>query len=146
MVYATDMPRPVTPLLAVDCVVLDPEERVLLIRRGHEPFKGSYALPGGFVEVGETVEDACRRELMEETGVKLGKLSLVGVFSDPTRDPRGHTVAVSFLSRVRSAKATAGDDAAAVEWVDRWQRLNLAFDHKIILRKAMLLAAETRQA
>jgi 8-oxo-dGTP diphosphatase len=119
---------------------------VLLIRRGHEPFKGSYALPGGFVEVGETVEDACRRELMEETGVKLGKLSLVGVFSDPTRDPRGHTVAVSFLSRVRSAKATAGDDAAAVEWVDRWQRLNLAFDHKIILRKAMLLAAETRQS
>jgi 8-oxo-dGTP diphosphatase len=146
MVYATDMPRPVTPLLAVDCVVLDPEERVLLIRRGHEPFKGSYALPGGFVEVGETVEDACRRELMEETGVKLGKLSLVGVFSDPTRDPRGHTVAVSFLSRVRSAKVTAGDDAAAVEWVDRWQRLNLAFDHKIILRKAMLLAAETRQS
>jgi len=140
------MPRPITPLLAVDCVVLDPKDRVLLIRRGHEPFRGHYALPGGFVEVGETVEDACRRELIEETGIKLGKLSLVGVFSEPTRDPRGHTVAVSFLARVRSAKATAGDDAAAVEWVTRWQRLDLAFDHKIILRKAMLLAAEMRQA
>lgn len=136
------MPRPVTPLLAVDCVVLDPQDRVLLIRRGHEPFRGAYALPGGFVEVGETVEDACRRELMEETGVKLGKLTLVGVFSDPGRDPRGHTVAVSFLSRVRSSKATAGDDAAAVEWVSAWQRLALAFDHKIILRKAMRLAAD----
>jgi len=81
------MPRPITPLIAVDCVVLDPEERILLIRRGHEPFQGKYALPGGFVEVGETVEDACRRELMEETSVKLGKLTLVGVFSDPSRDP-----------------------------------------------------------
>jgi 8-oxo-dGTP diphosphatase len=138
------MPRPVTPLLAVDCVVLDPHDRVLLIRRGHEPYKGHYALPGGFVEIGETVENACRRELLEETSVRLGKLTLVGVFSDPSRDPRGHTVAVSFLSRVRSAKATAGDDAAAVEWVARWQRLDLAFDHKIILRRAMLLAAETR--
>ena len=134
------MLKPVTPLLAVDCVVLDPQDRVLLIRRGHEPFRGQYALPGGFVEVGETVEDACRRELMEETGVKLGKLTLVGVFSDPHRDPRGHTVAVSFLSRVRSAKAVAGDDAAAVEWVAKWQRLALAFDHKIILRKAIRLA------
>ena len=135
------MPRPVTPLLAVDCVVLDPQDRVLLIRRGHEPFKGRHALPGGFVEVGETVEDACRRELLEETGVKLGKLTLVGVFSDPSRDPRGHTVSVSFLSRVRSAKATAGDDAAAVEWVTSWQRLKLAFDHKTILRQAMRIAA-----
>ncbi|MEZ5815836.1 MAG: NUDIX hydrolase [Hyphomicrobiaceae bacterium] len=135
------MPKPVTPLLAVDCVVLDPEDRILLIRRGHEPFRGQHALPGGFVEVGETVEDACRRELMEETGVKLGKLTLVGVFSDPSRDPRGHTVAVSFLSRVRSAKAVAGDDAAAVEWVTSWQRLDLAFDHKKIIRQAMRLAA-----
>ncbi len=133
------MAKPVTPLLAVDCVVLDPANRVLLIRRGNEPFRGQYALPGGFVDVGETVEDACRRELMEETGVKLGKLTLVGVFSDPKRDPRGHTVAVSFLSRVRSPKAVAGDDAAAVEWVADWQRLALAFDHKTILRKAMRL-------
>jgi 8-oxo-dGTP diphosphatase len=135
------MAKPVTPLLVADCVVLDRESRVLLIRRGNQPFRGQYALPGGFVDVGESVEDACRRELMEETGVKLGKLTLVGVFSDPTRDPRGHIVSVAFLSRVRSAKAVAGDDAATVEWVANWQRRDLAFDHKKILRQAMRLCA-----
>jgi 8-oxo-dGTP diphosphatase len=133
------MPPPKTPLLATDCVVLDAQDRVLLIRRGNPPFKGAYALPGGFVDVGETVEDACRRELMEETGVKAGRLTLVGVYSDPKRDPRFHTVATVFLTRVRNAKAKAGDDAAAVEWVARWQDLPLAFDHALILRDAMRL-------
>jgi 8-oxo-dGTP diphosphatase len=134
------MAPPKTPLLATDCVVLDAHDRVLLIRRGNPPFKGGYALPGGFVDVGETVEDACRRELMEETGVKAGRLTLVGVYSDPKRDPRFHTVATVFLTRVRNAKAKAGDDAAAVEWVARWQGLPLAFDHALILRDALRLA------
>jgi 8-oxo-dGTP diphosphatase len=134
------MAPPKTPLLATDCVVLDAKGRVLLIRRGNPPFKGSYALPGGFVDVGETVEDACRRELMEETGVKAGRLTLVGVYSDPRRDPRFHTVSAVFLTRVRTAKAKAGDDAAAVEWVARWQSLPLAFDHALVLRDAMRLA------
>jgi len=129
-----------TPLLATDCVVLDAKNRVLLIHRGNAPFKGRYALPGGFVDLGETVEDACRRELLEETGVKAGRLTLVGVYSDPKRDPRGHTVSTVFLTRVRSASAKAGDDAAAVEWVDRWQSLPLAFDHTKVLRDAMRLA------
>jgi len=140
------MAKPVTPLLAVDCVVLDAQNRVLLIRRGNEPYRGQYALPGGFVDVGETVEAACRRELVEETGVKAGKLTLVGVFSDPARDPRGHTVGVAFLTRVRSAKAAAGDDAADVEWIANWQRLSLAFDHKKILRQAMRLAEAAAKA
>jgi len=140
------MAKPVTPLLAVDCVVLDRENRVLLIRRRNAPFRGQYALPGGFVDVGETVEAACRRELLEETGVKAGRVTLVGVFSDPTRDPRGHTVGVAFLTRVRSPKAVAGDDAAAVEWVARWQHLDLAFDHKKILRAAMRLTEAAMKA
>lgn len=130
------MPVPKTPLLAADCVVMDAKGRVLLIRRGHPPFKGKYALPGGFVEVGETVEDACRRELMEETGVKAGRLELIGVYSDPGRDPRGHTCSVAFLTRVRSAVAKAGDDAQAAEWVARWSDLELAFDHAKILADA----------
>lgn len=134
------MPRPTTPKLTADCVVLDTEGRVLLIRRKKPPFEGRYALPGGFVDVGETVEDACRRELMEETGVKAGKLTLVGVYSDPGRDPRGHTVSIAFLTRVRSAKAEAGDDAASVEWVEWTPRLKLAFDHKKIVRDALKLA------
>ena len=65
------MPEPKTPLLAADCVVFDGHGRVLLIRPGHPPFAGEYALPGGFVEIGETVEAACRRELKEETGVDV---------------------------------------------------------------------------
>lgn len=138
------MPKPVTPLLATDAVVLDAKGRVLLIRRKNPPFKGQHALPGGFVDDGERVEDACRRELMEETGVAAGKLTLVGVYSDPKRDPRGHSVAVAFLTRVRAAKAVAGDDAADVEWVEDWPNLDLAFDHADILRDAARLLRKRR--
>ncbi len=107
------MPFPATPALTTDCVVFDGSGRVLLIRRKYPPFQGRYALPGGFVEIGETVEDACRRELKEETGVEAGALRLIGVYSDPERDPRGHTCSVAFLTRVGDAAAKAGDDAAA---------------------------------
>lgn len=135
------MPPPKTPLLAIDCVVLDRASRVLLIRRRYPPFQGWLALPGGFVEIGETVEAACRRELFEETGIKVGRLRLVGVYSDPARDPRGHTCAVSFLARVRSANAVAGDDAVAVEWIGGWRKEKLAFDHREIIADAMRLAS-----
>jgi len=134
------VPPPKTPLLTVDCVVLNPRGEVLLIQRRNEPFKGHYALPGGFVDIGETVEDACRRELLEETGVKAGRLKLVGVYSDPNRDPRGHTASVVFLTRVRSTKLEAGDDAASAQWVANWRRLPLAFDHAKILADAARMA------
>ena len=130
------MAFPKTPALTADCVVADAKGRVLLIRRGNPPFKGRYALPGGFVDVGETVEDACRRELMEETGVKAGRLELIGVYSDPKRDPRGHTCSVAFLARVAGAMPKAGDDAAAVEWVKSWSKFDLAFDHARIVSDA----------
>ena len=130
--------KPVTPLLTVDCVAIDAKGRVLLIKRGNPPFQGHYALPGGFVDLGETVEDACRRELLEETGVEAKKLTLIGVYSELGRDPRGSTVTVAFLARVKGT-AAAGDDAAAVEWVERWRRLDIAFDHKQILKDAAKL-------
>lgn len=130
------MAPPKTPLLTVDCVVVDKGDRVLLIRRGHEPFKGSFALPGGFVDIGEDTETACRRELREETGVKVGKLALLGVYSDPARDPRGHTCSVVYIARVARAEAKAGDDAAAVAWVSLAARPRLAFDHAKILSDA----------
>jgi 8-oxo-dGTP diphosphatase len=135
------MAKPKTPLLAADCVVLDAEDRVLLVRRRNPPFKGRYALPGGFVEIGETVEEGCRRELLEETGLKAGRLQLVGVYSDPKRDPRGHTCSVVFLARIARAQATAGDDAASAEWVADWRKAGLAFDHARILADARRMAA-----
>lgn len=130
------MTFPKTPALTADCVVMDAKGRVLLIRRGNPPFKGRYALPGGFVDIGETVEAACRRELLEETGVEAGRLELIGVYSDPGRDPRGHTCTVAFLTRVAQATAKAGDDAAAAEWVEGWRQVKLAFDHATILADA----------
>src|SRR5262245_61663020 len=103
------MALPRTPLLTVDCVVVDADGRVLLVRRRNPPFKGQLALPGGFVKIGETVEAACRREVCEETGIELRKLRLVSVYSDPARDPRGHICSVAFLGTARRAKITAGD-------------------------------------
>lgn len=138
------MPRPKTPLLAVDCVVFNSDRRVLLIRRKNPPFAGALALPGGFVELGETVEAACRRELMEEAGVKVGKLSLVGVYSAPDRDPRGHICSVSFVAQAKRGKAKAGDDAAAVDWVKSWRRADLAFDHRRIISDAVRLLERGR--
>jgi 8-oxo-dGTP diphosphatase len=131
------MGLPKTPALTVDCVIYDAKGRVLLIRRKNEPFRGAFALPGGFVNVGETVEGACRREVREEVGLEVGALNLIGVYSDPDRDPRGHTVSAAFLARLPDAAiATAGDDAAAADWVVDWRTLKLAFDHAKILDDA----------
>jgi 8-oxo-dGTP diphosphatase len=133
---ARPMPFPKTPALTTDCVVVDARGRVLLVKRKHPPFKGHYALPGGFVDVGETLEEACRRELAEEAGIEVGRLTLLGVYCDPKRDPRGHTCSIAFLARVGRATPTAGDDAAAAEWVESWSQLDLAFDHAKILADA----------
>jgi 8-oxo-dGTP diphosphatase len=130
------MPLPRTPALTTDCAVFDARGRVLLIRRRNPPFEGRYALPGGFVDIGETVEAACRRELEEETGLEVGALELVGVYSEPRRDPRGHTCSIAFLARTGSAEPRAGDDALAAEWVADWRSLPLAFDHAQILADA----------
>jgi 8-oxo-dGTP diphosphatase len=111
------MPLPKTPALTTDCVVFDNEACVLLLRRARPPFKGYYALPDGFVEIGETVEQACRRELLEETTIMVGRLHLIGVYSDPKRDPRGHSCSVAFMAQVARATAKAGDDAEAAQWV-----------------------------
>jgi 8-oxo-dGTP diphosphatase len=137
------MAPPKTPLLTTDCVICDKEGRVLLIRRRNEPFKGDYALPGGFVDVGETVEAACRREVLEETGLEIGELCLVGVYSDPGRDPRGHTVSVVFTTTLeRAPSPQPGSDAEGAEWIADWRRLKLAFDHAQIIHDALKQSAE----
>ena len=117
------------PALAADCVVFDPQGRLLLIRRKNPPFQGRYALPGGFVEYGETTEQAAARELREETGLTARALDLIGVYSDPGRDPRGHMVSIAYLVRVAEFQPEAGDDAAHAEFVADWQNQALAFDH-----------------
>ena len=130
---------PKGPSLTVDCVVFDSAGRLLLIRRKNDPFKGHYALPGGFVDIGETVETAARRELKEETAVTASAMRLVGIYSDPARDPRRHTVSAAYLVDAYSGSPEAGDDAAAAEFVAGWQNERLAFDHDKIVRDAWAL-------
>lgn len=128
---------PKTPLLATDCVIRDDDGRIVLIRRANAPFKGGYALPGGFVDIGETVEAACRREVLEETGLAIGELHLIGIYSDPKRDPRGHTVSVAYVTRVPGVtEPRARSDAAAATWVLDWRSVDLAFDHAKIIADA----------
>lgn len=131
---------PEMPLLTVDCVVFNGGS-VILIRRGFEPFKGYYALPGGFVDTGESVEQACAREMNEETGLQINHndLSLIGVYSEPDRDPRSHIVSVAFLGQSNLNNLQAGDDAASVEVVSNWREKNIAFDHKKIIEDAWSL-------
>lgn len=124
------------PSLAVDAVVIK-KGKILLVRRKNEPYKGMLALPGGFVEYGEKTEDAVLRELKEETGMKGKIKSLVGVFSDPKRDPRGHVVSIAYLVEAENEDAKAGDDAEACEWVKIEDLRELAFDHMDIVKKAL---------
>jgi 8-oxo-dGTP diphosphatase len=133
------MAFPKTPALMTDCAVFDPDGRVLLVRRKNEPFAGRYALPGGFVDLGETVEAACCRELEEETGVAVidSRLKLVGVYSDPDRDPRGHSVSIAFTTTLEQAVVPkAGTDAQSAAWITDWRAEILAFNHAEILADA----------
>ncbi|MGA8663896.1 MAG: NUDIX hydrolase [Thermoplasmata archaeon] len=132
-----------SPSLAVDAVWIR-RGRVLLVRRGNPPFRGEWALPGGFVEIGETVEQAVLRELREETGLRGRVASLVGVWSDPKRDPRKHTVSVVFRIGGPDGPPRGGDDAAFAQWVPLTPRPRLAFDHGKILSAALRAARPRR--
>jgi 8-oxo-dGTP diphosphatase len=125
------------PALTVDAFIRDPDGRVLLVRRGRPPFAGQWALPGGFVEYGETTEAACAREALEETGLSVLVERLLGVYSDPQRDPRGHTVGILYACRFEGGSPRAGDDAAEARFFEPADlaRLPLAFDHRRILEE-----------
>jgi len=146
------------PSLTADVIVVAESEgglRVLCIRRARDPFAGRWALPGGFVEPTETVAEAARRELHEETSLEGVEVEELGCFSKPGRDPRGWVVTIAFLARVpasRLADVKAGDDAASAAWLDlSFPRdgasytlehegkpvSELAFDHKDILAAAV---------
>ena len=121
------------PAPTVDIIIHAPERGVVLIERSGPPF--GFALPGGFVDPGESVEEAAAREAFEETGLHVTLEALLGVYSDPARDPRRHTLSVVYIASTREPeKLAAGDDAAAAAW-HRPEALpeNLAFDHARIL-------------
>ena len=135
------------PGLTVDGVILNRQPRkllddscsVLLIERGAEPFLGSYALPGGFVEYGEDIEEAIHREIEEETGLSGLPFRQFRTFGRPDRDPRGHTVSVVYVAVLigEPPEVAAGDDAAAADWFPIKKLPTLAFDHAQILTKVL---------
>jgi 8-oxo-dGTP diphosphatase len=143
--YTYDYPR---PAVTVDMVIVTREKkpRVLLVRRKHEPFAGMWAIPGGFVEMPETLEAAARRELFEETRLRMAKLEQLHAFGDPGRDPRGRVISVVYLAQVdpRKLKPRAADDAAEVGWHDLERPPPLAFDHAEILACARKRLKEPR--
>jgi 8-oxo-dGTP diphosphatase len=113
--------------------------QLLLIQRGNDPFKGMWALPGGFVEDAEELEAAALRELEEETAMKLPAMKQLHSFGKVNRDPRGRTVSVTYYAFVNAAehKVKGGDDAAEAQWVDVKDITEMAFDHMEVLEFAL---------
>lgn len=139
MSHTYEYPR---PALTVDCVVLGLDEedlKILLIQRDSRPFAGRWALPGGFVDPGETPEQSARRELREETGLSNIFLEQLFTFGKPRRDPRGWVVSVAHYALVNIAKhpVQAADDARGAGWFSVSRPPRLAFDHAEILRTAL---------
>jgi 8-oxo-dGTP diphosphatase len=131
--YIYDWPRPMVTADAVVFRCWAGKTEVLLINRKHEPFKGKWAVPGGFVELDEELEDAVARELAEETGLTAVRLEQMRTFGKCGRDPRGRQITVAFMgiaAEEQQARTKAGDDAAKAQWFDI-EKLpeDMAFDH-----------------
>lgn len=139
MSYTYKYPRPSVTVDLVIFTISENDLQVLLIRRGGEPFKNCWALPGGFVEIGESLEKAAARELKEEAGVTKVYLEQLYTFGDPKRDPRGRVISVSYFALVdaESQRIRAASDAAEAEWHSVFNPPKLAFDHKKILDYAV---------
>lgn len=131
------------PAVTVDNLIIkktEAGEQILLIERGIEPFKGMWALPGGFVNMDEKLEQAALRELKEETGLTNISLKQFRTYGDPGRDPRHRTISVVFYSIIEHDKKStpvAGDDAAQAKWFDITNLPALAFDHEQIIHEAV---------
>ena len=135
--YTYDYPR---PAVTTDCVIFGydgKELKVLLIERGIEPFKGSWAFPGGFLNMDEDALAGARRELKEETGLENAFIEQFHTFSEPGRDPRGRVITIAHYALVKIQEVEGGDDAAQARWFPIGEVPPLAFDHDRILRMAM---------
>jgi 8-oxo-dGTP diphosphatase len=128
---------PKTPAVAVDTIV-EEDGKILLIKRKNPPFKDMWALPGGFVEYGEAVEDALKRELKEETGIEARIKGFHNVYSAPDRDPRGHVISLCFIVG-GNGNIRSGDDAKEARFFssEEIKKFELAFDHNKILKEYM---------
>ena len=134
--YTYNYPR---AALTVDAIVFVKEGNaffVLLIERGREPFKNTWALPGGFIEMDETLETACKRELLEETGLSVDKMTQFKTYDAIDRDPRHRTISVIYFTELNEKKeVNGGDDAARAGWFPVSDLSELAFDHRQILEE-----------
>lgn len=137
--YSYKYPR---PSVTVDIVLLSYAQaypQVLLIRRKNPPFQNMWALPGGFIELAETFEESAHRELYEETKIKGVQLTEVGTFGHPDRDPRGRVITIAYVGVISKNQqdAVAGSDASEVLWHSTLDLPKLAFDHNLIIEKAI---------
>lgn len=132
--YTYNYPK---PSVTTDCILLKQTKHtdILLIKRKHDPFIGKWALPGGFVEIDEDLEEGAKRELLEETGIDNIQIMQFKTYGKPGRDPRGRTISVVFFGYVKDNEneIIAGDDAAEVSWFNLDRLPPLAFDHAMIL-------------
>ncbi|MBR1799513.1 MAG: NUDIX hydrolase [Bacteroidales bacterium] len=140
--YTYNYPR---PMVTTDCTVFNSRGQILLILRCNNPFANHWALPGGFVEETETVEQGAVRELLEETSIRasVADLHLVGVYSRPHRDPRGRTITIAYLLMLpdEGTNVQANDDASSAQWFDIDALPPLAFDHDNIIADAVAFLA-----
>jgi len=124
------------PAVTTDAILVSPAKTVLLIERGREPYKGTWALPGGFIDMDEELEVACQRELEEETRIKLDGLKQFKAFGGVNRDPRHRTISILFYCFTESELIPiAGDDASNARWFSIDDLPELAFDHGQILKE-----------
>ena len=144
--YVYDWPRPMVTVDAVVFAFFKGGPRVLLINRGDEPFKGKWALPGGFVGIDEELEDAAARELAEETGLTDVLLEQMHTFGRCGRDPRGRQITIVFIGVATKTKIQAGDDAQEAKWFEIEKLPNdLAFDHNEVVRMGVKKLKKTKR-
>ena len=133
------------PAVTTDCVVfgIDSDDvKILLIRRAGQPYKGFWALPGGFLNPNESADEGALRELMEETGFNPGAIEQFHTFSEPGRDPRERVISIAYLAITRIGEVKGGDDAKEACWFSIRNIPPLAFDHELVLKKAMYRVGE----